>query len=108
VEDGFVAPAFKQLEAPASLGGAIMNKPTNLQKPSLTKELRLANRAFIKDLPELIKTHLGSWTAYLASERKGISPDRDALLRKYRQEYEDGVLLLARIRERASLECMGF
>ena len=85
-----------------------MNKPLNLQKPFVTKELRLANITFQKDLSELIETHRGSWTAYVGRERKGIAADRDSLFRKFKREYDAGILLLAKIRERPTSESMAF
>ena len=76
--------------------------------PNVSEELRLANVAFFRDLPKLLSEHHGRWTAYVGAERKGIADRRDTLLRKYRDDFLAGKMLLAKIREHSSMEAMGF
>jgi hypothetical protein len=77
-------------------------------QPLISDELRLANEAFSRDLPALMETHYGKWTAYVGAKRKGIAAHRDTLLRKFRDDYLAGVALIVKIRERSTNESLGF
>jgi len=77
-------------------------------RPAVSDELRLANEAFSRDLPELMQSHYGKWTAYVGPKRTGIAAHRDTLLRKFREQYDAGIALIVKIRERSSTESMGF
>ena len=39
-----------------------------------------AQRVYLQDLPELLKTHRGQWAAYYGTERLAIAATQDALL----------------------------
>ena len=38
-----------------------------------------AQRVYLQDLPELLKTHRGQWVAYYGKERLAFAPTKDAL-----------------------------
>jgi hypothetical protein len=70
---------------------------------STPPEILEAQRVFLQDLPELLKTRRGQWVAYYGTERLGFGATKDALwdeccARGY-QEF-----LIRRIRPRAEFE----
>jgi hypothetical protein len=100
--------AVLDAKAPTRKGGVAVIKHPHDCRSAVSDELRLANEAFSRDLPELMETHYGKWTAYVGAKRKGIAAHRDTLLKKFREQYDAGVALIVKIRERSPTESMGF
>src|SRR5947209_1834498 len=65
-------------------------EPAEEKLPVVPAMIRLANEAFLRDFPELLKTHRGQWVAYHGDKCYGFAKDDRDLYRRCRR---DGITL---------------